>query len=188
MKGELVVGNIYSKVGMIIELSSTRARIENVKLSDLHEPEYVSNLLSDSSKRGVAVSSELLAHLLKASKGKLKINELDEKIISNHVSYTFTKNDYMFKPFNNKLVQLVEAGLADYYVKHYANPYTQEGQMDERVVLTLDHLGTGFLIVFLFLIAAFQCFLMEHLVFKCGINSFDPRWLSEKLSNLLLKP
>lgn len=98
------------------------------------------------------------------SKGKIKFAVLKEKIITDFLSLTTDKNHFLYESMNRKIVQLVESGVADKYVREQTIHIPEE--KIGPVVLTLDHLGFGFQIWLGSLTIAFMFFLLEHLYYQ----------------------
>lgn len=83
--------------------------------------------------------------------------------MKNHVGFLLPRNSFFYEGFNRKVVQLVEAGLMQRYVAQYAEDYKEPEDDGEAVPLTLEHLGIGFEICFLFIAVAFVLFLCEFM-------------------------
>lgn len=81
--------------------------------------------------------------------------------MTNHVSFLLPRNNYIYEEFNRITVQLVEAGIMQRYVTENADDYKEPDDDSGPIALTLDHLGIGFEICFLFLVIAFAVFLCE---------------------------
>lgn len=125
-----------------------------------YNSEYIEQLLTDGSKRGFMASSDALEVLMKRSNGTFKFTELDEKIITDHVVFYMSENNFLFRSFERRLVQLVDSGIAQYIVDSYAYKQRSKNE-DPRRVLTYNHLAIGFQIWLFFLFVAFLCFLLE---------------------------
>lgn len=96
------------------------------------------------------------------------------------------------KTFNDETVRLVEAGIADYWFRKMSNPtgITRKIEKIEPQVLTLDHLGIGFLFCIIsltFSIAVFivevgiQCFRINFLKHNLNITQFSPIRLLQRV-------
>lgn len=93
------------------------------------------------------------------------MTKLPERVMLNHRSFIFDKNHFLFRAFNRKLLQLVEAGLADKFIADYENDFK------------LDREPDGEPAVLLFLFISLLCFCLELLrdfnqkkIEKCFIN------------------
>lgn len=124
----------------------------------MNTPEYFNELLLDGSKRGVLIDSDMLS-LVAKDWNRFQYTKLAQRVIFNHKGFLFRSNIFFFDAFNEKLAQLVEAGIAEKFVDEETNSQKQEES--EPVVLTLDHLGVGFKICLLFLAISFGFFLLE---------------------------
>lgn len=69
----------------------------------------------------------------------------------------------MYDAFNKKITQMVESGLANMFVRKFANPYQIEKAKKGPDVLTLNHLGFAFKAWLVFLVVSLLCFLVEFL-------------------------
>lgn len=120
----------------------------------------ISHLLKDS-KTAVYVDSETLQFLVQSSNNSFNYTQLQERVSLSHKSFIFFKTDILYSAFNNKLIQLIESGISDRFVDEYSNHDHAEPDSGEPVVLTMEHLGVGFLVWLLFCLLSFVCFLIE---------------------------
>jgi hypothetical protein len=125
-----------------------------------HSYSSIFDLLSDGSNTAFVTDSEFLSFLEKSSNGTQKFTKLSEKILSNPLGFQFISNDFMFKPFNQKIVQLVESGIADMIIKNESS-FTRKYVEEEPPPLTLDHLGVWFEIWIVMLSVAGLSFIVE---------------------------
>lgn len=88
-------------------------KIKSISNDDLNNPEFMTKLLSDGSKRGFGFADGLLNALLDVSKGTFRYTKPNERIIAEHVGFSFFRNHFMYKPFTKKVVQLLEGGLIE---------------------------------------------------------------------------
>lgn len=88
-----------------------------------YDHQSLRQILKDGSNRGVVLSSDKMNSVLKASKGTFEYVELAERVISDHIVYWFTRNNFIFESFNRKVSQLVESGLARKYVNDFMKKY-----------------------------------------------------------------
>lgn len=121
--------------------------------------------LTDGSKNGFVIGSDLLDVLKTDLKEKFKFTKLNEKIMTTLWGFRFENNHFMFKAYNRKIVQLVESGIADLIVKNHA-PKRYEEPFSEPKKLTLEHLDFWFIILTVFCGFALLCFLGEVLIAK----------------------
>lgn len=95
-------------------------------------------------------------------KGSFRFTPLAEKIISNLNSFAIHKNSFLYSAFNRKVLQLVEAGLAERFISDFDNYYGRATAREGGpVVLVYDHLAAGFQIWLMFLGLSFSCFCFE---------------------------
>lgn len=124
--------------------------------------------LSDGSKNGIILDTDLVEGYLRLSKGKLRLTELAQKIVFNHKSFIFERNHFLYSAFNTKITQLVESGIAKKIISDFGNDYEIErAQAPGPAVLSLAHLGVGFLVCLFFLLISFLCFGFEILFRLC---------------------
>lgn len=142
------------------QLNFCRIQTHDVVERDRYTPDFHTQLLVDGSKRAIYTSDEFLQSFIKSSDGKFKYLKLKERIVSDHISYIFERNYFMFEAYNRKILQLVESGIAAKIIQGY-NQKTGELAEDGPAVLTLEHLSVGFEIWLLFLLVSSVCFLFE---------------------------
>lgn len=140
--------------------------------------ENIKETLSDGSKNGVLIVSDQILQF--RAQGNFKMAILAERVMLNHKSFSFNKNHFLFKAFDRKLSQLVEAGLAKRFIDEFENDYKMEREPDvEPEVLSFEHLSVGFQIWLLFLLVSFLCFCLELLRSFClkKITSIAARYI-----------
>jgi hypothetical protein len=125
------------------------------------KPHQFTEHLTDGSKKGILTDTKHLTMLIRLAKGKFKYKKLQERISLSHISFLFRKNHFLFDVFDKKLSQMIESGLAEKIVNEFESPFPPLKEDSEPVVLSLHHLGTGFLICLLFLLASFVVFVLE---------------------------
>lgn len=66
----------------------------------------------------------------------------------NYESFAFEKKTFILAGFDRKIVQLVESGIADNVIAEYERSFgaRKPVRVDGPVVLTLEHLGVGFMV------------------------------------------
>ena len=118
----------------------------------------------EGSNRGFVTDTDHLSFIEKMSNGTEKFTKLNEKLLSNHWGFQFWANDFIFKAFNRKIKQLVEAGVVDVIIKNESRFNDLNVENHGPVMLTLDHLGTWFIIWLAFLAVSSVSFLLEAAV------------------------
>jgi tRNA(His) 5'-end guanylyltransferase len=107
------------------------------------------------------MNSDTLKSILKTTNGRFKYTKLNEKIVSDHLSFIFKRNHFMFEAFNRKLVQMIESGFAEKFVTELDSNYAKHQSDDGTSALCFDHLGIGFELWLLFVFTAFGFCLTE---------------------------
>jgi hypothetical protein len=133
-----------------------------IPITAINDEKVITDLLKDGSNRGIATDTNWLNFIIANSSGRFKYTKLEEKVMSDHWGFVFDYNHSLYKAFNSKIVQLVEAGLAGYIVSQD----TARSVVEEKsnVVLTMEHLGIWFIIALCFIGCAVVVFLMEIVV------------------------
>lgn len=126
---------------------------------------FYKRVLSDGSKTAVVIHSEVFQKLFVEAKGQNDYTSLEETVITDHAAFFLPRKSFMVEPFNRKVMQLVEAGIAEKIVKSYDKHFGVE-EPDDHIVLTLGHLGFGFYIWLGCLGIASAFFLLEKLFDK----------------------
>lgn len=91
------------------------------------------------------MNSDFLDLYRKATKGKLRVAKLNERILTNQVSLALPKNSFISSVFNKKIILLVESGITQKLVKDFHNEYKIEVPEEEGPeVLSYEHLEVGF--------------------------------------------
>ena len=134
------------------------------RVISIPENSSISDLLVDGSNNAFVTDSDYLSFLEKYSKESKKFTKLSEKILSNHWGFHFQTNDFMFKAFSRKIVQLVESGVSDLIVNNETSINDEKDAAAEPVVLTMFHLGIWFQFLFGMLAASALFFGLECLV------------------------
>lgn len=91
---------------------------------------------------------------------------LHEKIISDYIGFKQLVNCILLHGVNRKVIQLVESGLADYYVNRHRFKRMPEDDPCPQV-LTLDQMSAGFIIWLASLAITLVCFVLEILLKSC---------------------
>lgn len=137
-------------------------------------------ILFDSSKSGLLLNSEEILVYNSNMKSRMQLTKLAERVILNHKCFAFEKNAFVYAAFDRKIVQLVESGLADKFIRDYESSIKMENfeEIDGPVVLTLNHLGVGFQIWLLFVFLSIAFFLLEMFV-RSFLDSSYKKYLFE---------
>lgn len=137
----------------------------------------------DGSNRGYITTRSAAFEMFIESNKSFEFKTISERIMSYHWGFVFDVDNFMFKSFNRKVVQLVESGIADVLVKkaQFLKPKIKE---EGPVTLNLDHLGIWFIVWSVFLAVAFVCFLCEVLLPKVIADLENNCGLYRKLTGL----
>jgi hypothetical protein len=130
--------------------------------------EPVVKLLADGSNRAFVTDRDWYEALEYKSQGKAKFAILEEIVLSDHWGFRFEVNSFMYEPFNRKIVQLVESGLADVIVKNATKIWRNIETEDEHVPLAIDHLAVWFYLWLILLGIALLAFSLEIVLNVCG--------------------
>lgn len=141
---------------------------ESKLLENLHNNlDFLPKLLDDGVKRGFL----MLENVMLTWFGHFKHTKLTQRIAFNHKGFLFRTNHFFFESFNQKIVQLVESGFAEKFVDE-ASQTSPKSEESGPVVLTLEHLGSAFKIVLLFLFISFVSFLLELLSYSALLSQY----------------
>ena len=114
--------------------------------------------LQNPSFKGVVIFDEATLKMLNYKrKDKLQLNTIDQKIYGYNFGYCLTDDNFFTQIYLKKMAQLNDGGFFQ-----RSDPPPKEEEPDNRVVLTLDHLGVGFSIWCLMLLIALLVFLTER--------------------------
>ena len=94
-------------------------------------------------------------------KVKLQLNTIDQKIYSYNLGYCLYNENFFTQTYLKKIDELSDGGFFERY-----DPISKDEEPENRVVLTLDHLGVGFSIWCLMLLIALLVFLAERFLSK----------------------
>lgn len=131
--------------------------------SDDHE---CLNIISDPSTKGVTIMTDdqfNQAENRVFRSGFSSLSILDEGLTTFFVGLSFDDFDPYYETFNSKICQLFEAGIISLHHKIYVNPKGIERVAEpiDTQVLSMEHLGVGFLIYLSSLAISFIVFLGE---------------------------
>ena len=121
--------------------------------------------LQNPSFKGVVIFDEASLKTINYNrKDKLQLNTIDQKVFSYNLGYCLGEDSFFTQTYVKKMAQLIEGGFIDVWDKRSKNhwSFAKEEEPDNRVVLTLDHLGVGFSIWCLMLLIALLVFGAER--------------------------
>lgn len=87
-----------------------------------------------------------------------------EKLISHQVGLLFQEFSPLYEEFNQKIEEMISAGLTDYWIKKCFNPRGRTRKPPEDIgpqVLTLEHLEDAFFVSLMPLIVSVVSFIIE---------------------------
>lgn len=125
------------------------------------------DLLGDGMNNALITTSDYLKWMTFLTRGQFKYTQLKERIMSAEVGFVFHVNHFFFKAYNRKMTQMVEGGLFEFYKAHAdSSKIPVIMKSDERITLTMDHIGVWFVIWSVGLSVAILCFLIELTALK----------------------
>jgi hypothetical protein len=143
-------------------------------IKEYESREKISQFLSPGSNRALFVENHEEKIFRANEKGKVLYAVLEEKVISDGLGYSLEANEFLFKHYNEKVTQLVEAGIAKYIddkeqekiIRKVTNftVHKKKMKVDHKIVLNFEHLGIWFRIFLLLLGTASTVFLSEWIV------------------------
>ena len=123
--------------------------------------------LQDSSFKGAAIFDEESLKVQNFERQeKLKFEITEQKIFSYNFGIVSNAYTYLNPIYLKKIWQLVEGGFFKLWFdrEHNYRSLAKEVEEDKKVVLTINHLGVGFLIIFVLLTISMVIFFGEMLV------------------------
>lgn len=106
---------------------------------------------------------------------------LDEELFTIYIGMVFEPLHYLYKPFNDIILRLVQCGLIDYWMQLFSGTiYKNIAERSKPVVLTWDHLYVGFYIYLVCLALSAAGFFAEILYFR--LNFFIRRWILARMT------
>jgi hypothetical protein len=141
----------------------------------------IPELLTPGSNRAVFIENHDEKIIRANEKGKVLYAVLEEKVISDGLGFSLQANQFLYTPYNQKVTQLIESGIAksidekeqEKIIQKMTNFKIHEKKVvkrDHKVVLTFEHLGVWFRIYLLLLGIASAVFLGEWIVGMSGIS------------------
>lgn len=130
-------------------------------------------IIVEPSNKGVVLAAEGNFKQLESSKyrsGVASLHALDEVMANYPCEFGFQRFSPFFETFNDKIGQLLAVGLQQ--VNVYEKELLHESRKDNEIgpqVLTMEHLGLGFLACLIPLGLATAVFLMELVVHKLSM-------------------
>jgi hypothetical protein len=142
---------------------------------------FVDDLLADDSNVGYVTEDVYLDRLYHISNKTFNFTVLNEKVLTNYQGFLFFNFDFIFKAFNQKIVQMLEGGILKFIVDKEAPPMKQVEYPDVPIVLGLHHLGVWFHIWAVFLCVALLFLFLEFIALK--VQKVFVKFLTEHLLN-----
>ena len=129
------------------------------------QKEQLNKILADGSKRAVITDSNHVSSLAKSTDGDFNYKVMEEKIISDHLSFMMEdRTNFLHKIFDRKMQQLVEGGIAKKIVNDASRIKLKKSDSGPNI-LTLHHVKIWFIIWLYGLLVAFLAIVVEF-VFK----------------------
>lgn len=122
--------------------------------------------LQNSSFKGVAIYDDASLKVQNFNRTKkLYFQTINQKFMSYNLGYCVRENNFFKTTFMKKIAQLIEGGFIDLWDTRAKNHWSlaKDEAQDNRVVLTMNHLGVGFLLWCLMLLVAGLAFAVEWL-------------------------
>lgn len=137
-------------------------------------------------KNGLLEGSETVENLETFLKGKFKLTKLPERIILNHLSFSYWKNHFANVILDRKFSQLIESRIDERLVKNPNNKEVKKSEDDEPAVSDLEILSVKFQIWLLFLVLSYVSFCLELSFGAC--KRILRRFLIRKIMKVLQEP
>lgn len=106
------------------------------------------------------ITSDIYEILFNMENGTIDLTRLEDSVISDQIGCIFRRMSILMEPFNQKVIQFAEAGLTEKIVNNDKEHFYIEPP-DDKIVLTLAHLGIGFYIWLGCIAISFMFFLFE---------------------------
>ena len=123
--------------------------------------------LQDSSFKGVAIFDEATLKLQNYNReDKLKFEIIEQRIQSYNFGVHLNSYSFLNPIYLKKIPQLIEGGFFQLWFERQNNhrSLAEKVEEDDKVVLTMDHLGVGFLITVMLLLISTVAFFGELLL------------------------
>ena len=123
--------------------------------------------LQDSSFKGAAIFDEATLKLQNYKReDKLKFEIIEQKINSHNFGVLADSSSFLNPIYLKKIWQLVEGGFFQLWFERQNShrSLAEKEEEDDKVVLTMDHLGVGFLITVILLLMSMVAFIGELLL------------------------
>ena len=125
------------------------------------QKEHLDKILVDGGKTAVITDSNHVKSLAKSANGNFEYKILQEKIITDYLSFMMVDPSNIFhKIFDRKIQQFVETGIANKIANDALRVKLKISVLGPNI-LTLDHVKIWFVIWFYGLIVAFLTFFVE---------------------------
>jgi hypothetical protein len=141
-------------------------RTQSLPIHDSRNWTFVSDLLADGSNAGYVTNALRLERMHDFSYKTSNFTVLSEKILTNYQGFVFDPSHHIFKGFNRKIVQMVEAGIAQYLVEKETTQYKKNEPPEGPVVINLNHIDVWFHIWAVFLGFALSFLICEFIAAK----------------------
>lgn len=106
--------------------------------------------------------------LIEYTKLKGELSILKETLYTDHYSWLFLSHDYLYLPFEQEIVKLIESGFIQHWIKKHSNSALRAMEVENSgpKVFSLDELAIGFHVWLVFLGTSFIVFVSE-LIWRC---------------------
>lgn len=100
-------------------------------------------------------------------RGNFIMNVLEEELFTMYIGMVFRPFDFMYKPFNDLILRVVQSGLiGHWHSEMHRVALTTTKAKQEPVVLTWNHVYVGFYICLICLVLSTVCYINEVLYFR----------------------
>lgn len=115
---------------------------------------------------GLIINPDNIYHTTQAYQGKFKVNLLKENLIEIASGLLMPRNHFLFAQTNQAITKLSEGGIMQRWVNNALNHTARIVESGPKV-LTMSHLGIGFLIWIIFLSLGLPLLIVEKCTFLC---------------------
>lgn len=135
---------------------------------------YTLKIANSSFKGAIVITSIELVELKTQFKGIYDWKVFPHKIMTAGGGIAFPPFFFFFEAFNEVVDRIIPSGLIEYWSRFFFNSRYNLKKLEksEPVVLTMDHLGVGFLLWFICLGISLVCFIVECALFQ-GFGSIE---------------
>lgn len=120
---------------------------------------------------------------------EIEYNLLQQPLMMNNIVFFFPRTSFIFESFARKLSQMIEVGIAEKVTRDHDVVKNRNVKVEESgpKVLTLDHLGVGFLAWLGFLMVSLICFVLEiitrHVCKRCSQRPGRKKTIQKRKKN-----